>query len=241
MNKLQIFVGWDPREDLAWRVCQHSILSRTDRDLVSVQPLIQSKLRQIGLYNRPIDLQASTEFSLTRFLTPTLAGTEGFAIFMDCDFLVQADILTVLDEVDQSKAISVVQHDYTPTPGIKMDGQIQHAYPRKNWSSFIVFNLAHPSVRALTASEVNDRSPSYLHQFAWVEDSEIGALARDWNYLVGWYPIKPGTPKALHYTSGGPWFEAYADCDYANLWNDEKDKYGYSERRNTLASSSATA
>lgn len=222
MEKLQIFVGWDPREDIAWRVCRHSILSRTNPDLISVQPLVQRELRQNGLYTRPVDLKASTEFSLTRFLTPALAGSEGFAIFMDCDFLLQTDIIEVLNEVDPSNAVSVVQHDYTPTPGIKMDGQIQYAYPRKNWSSFIVFNLKHPAVRALTADVVNRSEPAYLHRFAWVDDKAIGALNRDWNFLVGWYPVAASKkPRALHYTNGGPWFENYADCDYADAWRAE--------------------
>ena len=47
---LQVFVGWDPREDIAWEVCRHSILSRTDTADVSVTPLIQSELRGRGLY-----------------------------------------------------------------------------------------------------------------------------------------------------------------------------------------------
>lgn len=223
MNKLQIFVGWDPREDIAWRVCRHSILRRTNPDLVSVRPLIQSELRQQGLYTRPIDHQASTEFSLTRFLTPTLAGNEGFAIFMDCDFLLQADILEVLKEVDLSKGVSVVQHDYTPTSGMKMDGRIQHVYPRKNWSSFVVFNLNHKSVRNLTPFVVNTCSPAYLHRFSWLEDAAIGSLRPNWNHLVGWYPANTAAPpRAIHYTEGGPWFESHQHCDFALLWQNER-------------------
>ena len=90
--KLQVFVGWDPREDIAWEVCRHSILSRTDASQVTVTPLVQSDLRAKGLYTRDIDTRAATEFSLTRFLTPHLAGTTGYAIFVDCDFLFLNDI-----------------------------------------------------------------------------------------------------------------------------------------------------
>ena len=223
MKKLQIFVGWDPREDIAWRVCRHSILRRTNPDLVSVQPLIQSELRQQGLYTRPIDHQASTEFSLTRFLTPTLAGNEGFAIFMDCDFLLQADILEILNEIDPSKGVSVVQHDYTPISGIKMDGRVQYAYPRKNWSSFVVFNLNHTGVRGLTPLVVNTCSPAYLHRFSWLDDTAIGSLRPTWNHLVGCYAADTSTtPHAIHYTEGGPWFESYQNCDLASLWQNER-------------------
>jgi hypothetical protein len=222
--ELKVFVGWDPREDIAWEVCRHSILARTDPRQVSVTPLIQSELRKQGLYTREVDIKAATEFSLTRFLTPTLAGHEGFAIFVDCDFLFLTDIRGVLDQIDPSKAISVVKHDYQPTDTFKMDGCVQYAYPRKNWSSFIVFNCSHPAVQALTPSIVNSAEPSYLHRFSWLNDSEIGELDKGWNYLEGWYPAHYDKLNAVHYTLGGPWFEHQVNCDFSNLWIEEKEK-----------------
>lgn len=222
--KLQVFVGWDPREDIAWEVCRHSILSRTDARKVSVTPLVQSELRAQGLYTRDIDTRAATEFSLTRFLTPHLAGNKGYAIFVDCDFLFLTDIQEVLKEIDPSKAISVVKHDYTPQPGIKMDGSVQYPYPRKNWSSFIVFNCAHPDVQALTPAIVNAAEPAFLHRFNWLEDESIGEIDKGWNYLEGWYPPSYNKLNAVHYTLGGPWFEHKTNCDFADLWNDEHHK-----------------
>jgi len=174
--KLQVFVGWDPREDIAWEVCRHSIMARTDADEVSVQPLIQAELREKGLYHRPTDQKAATEFSLTRFLTPHLAGKEGFAVFVDCDFLFLTDVREVLATIDPTKAISVVKHDYQPKEAVKMDGCVQHLYPKKNWSSFIVFNCSHPAIRALTPDVVNTAEPSFLHQFKWLNENEIGEL-----------------------------------------------------------------
>jgi len=219
--KLQVYVGWDPREDIAWEVCRYSILSRTNPGRVVVTPLIQSELRERGLYSRAVDTKAATEFSLTRFLTPTLAGRKGFAIFVDCDFLFLTDIHDVLKEVDPSKAISVVKHDYRPTEAVKMDGCLQHLYPRKNWSSFIVFNCEHPGVQALTPEVVNAAEPGFLHRFMWLADSEIGSLQRGWNYLEGWYPEVLDGVKAIHYTRGGPWFEHMKDCDFSRLWLEE--------------------
>jgi hypothetical protein len=233
--KLKVFVGWDPREDIAWEVCRHSILTRTDPKQVSVTPLIQSELRKQGLYTREIDTKAATEFSLTRFLTPTLAGNEGYAIFVDCDFLFLTDIRGVLDQIDPSKAVSVVQHDYRPTDTHKMDGCIQHVYPRKNWSSFIVFNCAHPGVRALTPSVVNSAEPSYLHRFSWLNDSEIGELDKGWNYLEGWYPAQYDKLNAVHYTLGGPWFEHKGDCDFADLWLKEERQLKEARRSKVAA------
>ena len=220
---LQVFVGWDPREDIAWEVCRHSILARTDPSEITVTPLIQSDLRQSGLYWREPDQKASTEFSLTRFLTPHLAGKTGYAIFVDCDFLFLTDIREVLNEIDPSKAVSVVQHDYKPSETTKMDGCIQHPYPRKNWSSFIVFNCGHPSVQKLTPKVVNESEPAYLHRFQWLDDSETGNLDIGWNYLEGWYPPAYDKLKAVHYTLGGPWFEHKKGCDFAELWLSERD------------------
>lgn len=216
--KLKIFVGWDPREDIAWKVCRHSILRRTNPNKVSITPLIQSVLRAEGLYTRPVDSKAATEFSLTRFLTPYLAGDSGYAIFVDCDFLFLSDITEVLKEIDPSKAVSVVKHDYQPTETMKMDGCVQHLYPRKNWSSFIVFNCAHPAVRLLTPAVVNSADPGYLHRFGWLADSQIGRIDKGWNYLEGWYPSQYENLKAVHYTLGGPWFEDKQECDFAEEW-----------------------
>jgi hypothetical protein len=215
---LQVFVGWDPREDIAWEVCRHSILSRTDSKEVVVKPLVQSELRAAGLYTREPDAKAATEFSLTRFLVPHLAGHKGYAIFVDCDFLFLSDVRGVLTEVDPFNAVSVVQHDYKPTETTKMDGCVQYPYPRKNWSSFMVFNLEHPSVRALTASVVNSQTPAYLHRFEWLKDEDIGSLDKGWNYLEGWYPPAYDQLKAIHYTRGGPWFDHMKDCDFAAQW-----------------------
>lgn len=222
--KLKVFIGWDPREDIAWKVCRHSILSRTDPRKVSVTPLIQSVLRAQGSYTRPIDTKAATEFSLTRFLTPYLAGQTGYAIFADCDFLFQADIRDVLKEIDPEKAISVVKHDYQPTEQMKMDGCMQYAYPRKNWSSFIVFNCDNPAVKLLTPAIVNSAEPSFLHRFNWLDDSQIGELDKGWNYLEGWYCPQYEKLKAVHYTLGGPWFENKKNCDFADLWINEEKK-----------------
>lgn len=226
--KLKVYVGWDPREDIAWEVCRHSILRRTDPSKVSVMPLVQSELRQTGLYTRAIDTRAATEFSLTRFLTPTLArqdGYDGHAVFVDCDFVFTTDILQVLTEVDPAKAVSVVQHDYQPTEAVKMDGCVQYPYPRKNWSSFIVFDCAHPGVRALTPNVVNTADPAYLHRFSWLNDSEIGELDKGWNYLEGWYASHYDKLKAVHYTLGGPWFDHKMDCDFADLWLTELESF----------------
>ena len=128
-------------------------------------------------------------------------------------------------------ALRVVKHDYTPTNAVKMYGCAQTQYPRKNWSSFILFNNAHPLVKALTPDVVNRESPAFLHRFTWIPDDDlIGELPLTWNFLEGEYPKPDKPPNAIHYTNGGPWFGEWQNVDYADLWNAEKDLYEESIR-----------
>lgn len=229
-DTLKIYVGYDSREDIAWQVCRHSLLRHASAPM-EVYPLRQPALRELGLYTRPVDQKASTEFSLTRFLTPWLAAHEGWTIFCDCDFLFTADIRQVLKGLDRSKAVHVVKHDYIPSYAVKMDAQAQTTYPRKNWSSFIVFNNAHPVVKALTPDVVNTASPAFLHRFQWIEDDElIGGLPLTWNFLEGEYTPPTETPKVIHYTNGGPWFPNWQDVDFADEWRAERALYEASLR-----------
>lgn len=210
---MKVFVGYDRREDLAYKVCKQSL----EKFGNEVRPIVQDEMRELGWYDRQ-DEQAATEFSLTRFLTPYWAiktHSDQFVAFVDCDFLFTTNVEEVLQEIDKSKAVSVVKHDYVPKSSIKMDGQVQYTYPRKNWSSFMVFNLKHPAVRNLTPQVINTTSPAYLHRFEWLHDDDIGELDKTWNFLVGEYEPQ-GIPKAIHYTLGGPWFGI--DCDYGDLW-----------------------
>lgn len=223
-DHLKVFVGYDTREDIAWQVCRHSIQQHCDAS-VEIYPLKQSTLRELGLYTRSTD-NAATEFSITRFLTPYLGSHDGWTIFVDCDFLFTRDVASVLQHASRDKAVYVVQHDYTPANMIKMDGKQQAIYPRKNWSSFILFNNAHPEVKALTPEVVNAAAPAFLHRFQWLSNDDlIGALPLDWNFLEGEYPKPKETPAAIHYTNGGPWFEDWQNVDYADLWIAQRDSY----------------
>ena len=220
MNK--VFVGYDPREDIAYQVCKHSIARRNKE--VLVRPLVQKELREAGWYTRPIDPLSSTEFTFTRFLIPELCDYKGWALFMDCDMILLTDIQELFDQADEKYAVMCVHHDYTPREGFKMDGQKQSIYPRKNWSSVMLVNCGHPSNKQINSSVVNNTeiTGKYLHRFSWLQDSEIGQLSHEWNWLTDWYKEpEDGKPKLLHYTEGGPWFENYRDCDYHKEWKIE--------------------
>ena len=223
-EKLKIYVGYDTREHIAWEVCRFSLVRHASAP-IEIHPLKQAMLRELGLYMRGPD-KAATQFSLTRFLTPYVAAHDGWTIFVDCDFLVTGDILRVVEGRDRNKAVYVVKHDYVPKKSVKMDGRAQTPYARKNWSSFMLFNNAHPRVKALTPQVVNTAAPSFLHRFEWVgDDSLIGELPRTWNFLEGEYPTPDETPQAIHYTNGGPWFPNKLDVDYADLWFAERDLF----------------
>lgn len=227
-NKVKIFIGYDTREDIAYQVCKHSIESRSKR--TTIIPLKQSQLRDEEYYWRSPDELGSTEFTFTRFLVPELMEFKGWALFIDCDIILTTDIKELFDQIDDRYAVMCVKHDYTPPEGEKMDGQKQLPYPRKNWSSVMLFNCGHPSNAALTKELVNDPEidGKYLHRFSWLKDEEIGELDHTWNYLVGWYDDIED-PKLIHYTEGGPWFENYKDCDFAHLWLVEKESYDSKE------------
>jgi len=177
-------------------------------------------------HHRAKDPLASTEFTYTRFLIPALMNYKGWAIFCDCDFIFMEDIAVLFKHINDSKAVYCVQHDYKPKERHKMDGQKQTIYPRKNWSSFILFNCEHPSNKKLNINLVNSESGSFLHQFKWLSDNEIGSLDERWNWLEGWTSnSNKSFPYAVHYTRGGPWFDEWQDVEFAKEWLQERDLY----------------
>lgn len=213
-----VFVGWDSREDIAYQVCRHSLLARASVP-VTVAPIKQEELRADGHYTRPADPLASTEFTYTRFFVPFLTEYEGWALFCDCDFLWLADIKDLTELLDDKYALMCVHHDHRPTETMKMDGRKQTQYPRKNWSSLVLYNCAHPANRVLTPDVVNRESGAFLHRFQWLDDDLIGAVPETWNWLEGWCEPPPkGHPNVVHYTRGGPWFDEWQDVAYADLW-----------------------
>ena len=218
MTNLKVFIGWDSREEIAYEVAKKSLLENASIN-IEVIPIKQQELVKDGIYTRDVDPLASTEFTYSRFFTPYLAGYKGWALFCDCDFLFMNDVSELLKYQDSSKAVVCVKHDYTPKEGTKMDGQVQTVYPRKNWSSFMLFNCEHPSTKKLTPELINQETGAYLHRMQWANDEEIGDIPTAWNWLEGWNTIEDdGNPNAVHFTSGGPWFDDYQDVDFASEW-----------------------
>ena len=102
-----------------------------------------------------------------------------------------------------------------------MDNQIQTFYARKNWSSIVLWNCAHPSNRKFSLQALNTWPGRDLHAFKWLEDSEIGELPKEWNHLVG--IDNPNAPiKLAHFTLGGPWIKDWKGAPMDELWDEER-------------------
>ena len=213
MPPLNVFIGFDRNEIVAYHALCQSILERCSAPL-RFTPINIDNLR--GIYTRERNSISSTDFSFSRFLTPYLSGYEGWSLFMDCDMLALADFAELFALADDRYAVMVAKHDYTPRTEIKFGGHVQTKYQKKNWSSVMLFNNAR--CRALNPEFVNTASGLELHQFKWLaSDDEIGALPLEWNWLVGEYDFNPDA-KVAHYTLGGPYFPAYADVVYGDEW-----------------------
>ena len=173
-----------------------------------------------GVYQRSRNPLQSTDFSFSRFLTPWLCDYRGWAVFMDCDMLVLEDIAALWRLRDERFAVQVVKHHHVPKEERKFLGEPQTKYEKKNWSSVMLMNCER--CRALTPEYVNAASGLELHRFKWADDASIGELPKEWNWLVTEYDYNPAA-KLVHYTLGGPWFDAYRDCGYAGEWFAERE------------------
>jgi hypothetical protein len=229
---LEIVAGWEPREVVGYQVAEFSAIRRTSWPLYFI-PLMDKPLRSRGIYWRPHERRdgqlwcpiseapMATEFANSRFLVPWLAKSK-WSLF--CDF---ADMLFLEDpaklfELAQDKyAVMVVKQHHIPREVVKMDGQEQTLYERKNWSSVVLWNIDHPANGRLTLDMVNTRPGRELHRFCWLTDEEIGELPPSWNYLVGIDHADDVAPKLLHYTSGLPIMSGYEDGPWSNEWKRE--------------------
>ncbi len=218
MKTLKIFIGYDPKEAVAFHVLSHSLLERSSKP-ISIVPINLRNLK--NLYSRQHDQRQSNEFSFSRFLVPYLCNYEGFGVYMDCDMLALGDISTVLNDIDENHAVSVVKHDYESKVKVKYLGNKQYSYPRKNWSSFIVWNCAHPSNNGVNPDFIGDADAATLHRFLWLKDEEIGELSIKWNWLVGEYDNPTDDIKVLHWTLGGPYFDDYSNTEFSDEWRKE--------------------
>lgn len=204
---MKIFIGCDPREAVAYHTCVQSIIDHaSDKNALEFHPICGERR------------DGSNDFIYARFLVPHLCGYKGSALFLDGDMVVRADVaeLFALQRLDQG--VQVVKHDYKTKHPVKYLGNKNEDYPRKNWSSVILWNCGFYPHRKLTPEAIKTATGSYLHRFGWLSDQQIGDLPQEWNRLVLEQEVQP-TDKLLHYTIGTPCFTEYADCDSAEDWH----------------------
>jgi hypothetical protein len=230
VRPLNIFIGFDPLESVAFHGCVHSLMTHASQPL-SLNPLNLDNL--LDHFDRPRDPKQSNTFSFSRFLVPYLMEFEGWALFMDCDMMLRTDVLRVFEAVEQNpgKAVYVVKHDYEIKETTKYLNTVQYSYPRKNWSSFVLWNCSHPSNRAVTREWVHEATGLELHRFTWLKDDEIGELDIRWNWLVGDYCNPPEDVYNVHWTLGGPYFNEYQNVDFAPEWFSMRDRMMYCHQR----------
>lgn len=213
---IRVFVGFDPAESATFHVLSNSIRRHSSMP-VSIAPVSLNNLE--GILTRDRHPLQSNDFSFSRFLVPWMCNYEGWAIFMDCDMLFRDDIAKLWAHRDDKFSVKCVHHNHVPVETEKYLGNVQTKYERKNWSSVMLFNNS--KCRVLTPEYVNSADGLDLHQFRWLKDEEIGYLPNNWNHLVGYQSYNENA-KNIHWTTGGPYFNEYANCDYHQDWWKEK-------------------
>ena len=236
--KASIFIGHDRREEDALAVARTSIFDNLRRN-IPIFTIELEQMRRLHLYHRSHEgpparslgdpdfhmwddisnAPMSTDFAISRFLTPILAR-RGWALFVDCDVMARADLTELFEHANDDYAVMCVKHDAEPQGrDIKMDGQQQTSYPRKNWSSVMLFNCDHPANQKLDLRMINTLPGRELHAFGWLEDDQIGRLPKAWNHLVGVNDPNPDA-KLVHFTLGVPRMRGCEDCEFADEWWD---------------------
>jgi lipopolysaccharide biosynthesis glycosyltransferase len=218
---LKIFVGYDPKEAIAYHTCVNSIIRHASKP-ISIIPLALNLLPD---YNE-LHTDGSNNFTYTRFLVPHLANNQGWAIYIDGDMILKDDITKLYELRDDSKAVLVVKHDYKTKSFNKYLGTQNSNYPRKNWSSVILWNCNHLKNLELTPDYVKNSTGEYMHRFNWLSDDDIGSLPVEWNWLADEYGVND-TAKLIHYTLGTPCFNNYANSPMADEWHREYNLTNY--------------
>ena len=217
MQKLDIYIGFDGKvEPVAFHTCVQSIIEKSSIP-VSITPLALNTLSEYTETHK----DGSNAFIYSRFLVPYLNNFKGMALFLDGDMLVRSDVAELLWEFEQDEAVKVVKHYYQTKHPIKYLGAKNEDYPKKNWSSVMLWNCGHHLNKQLTPKFVMEKDGKYLHRFEWLKypEEQVGKLDESWNHLVTEYDYDQDA-KLAHFTLGTPCFNGYKDCDYSEEWFD---------------------
>ena len=225
IETINVVVGYDEKEAVAYHTCVESIISNSSEHM-KIIPLC---LKHFKKYKEEHN-DGSNEFIYSRFLTPYLMNFDGWAIFLDGDMICLEDISKLWKLKDDKYAIQVVKHEYKTKMSTKYWGNKNENYPRKNWSSVILWNCGHEANKCLVPEFVNNKPGSFLHRFQWLDDNLIGELEKKWNWLAIEYDENPNVG-IIHYTLGTPCFKNFSDTSMSNHWHQyfKKLKNGHYE------------
>lgn len=211
-DTITLFTGYDAREAVGWHAFVQSVIEKTSLP-VSIIPLGSKMAERDG----------TAAFTYSRFLVPWICGFRGRAIFVDgADMLMLGDLAELWTRKDEfGSAVSVVKHRYRTKYkrkylGTEMEAD-NFAYPRKNWSSVILWECGNYMNRCLTPEYIAKHGGDHLHRFAWLPNDRIGELPPEWNALVG-EDEDVGSAKIAHFTLGIPGFQRYRDCAHSGEW-----------------------
>jgi hypothetical protein len=217
-EKINVVVGFDQKEAIAFHTFTQSVIEKSSLPISFIPLAINTLYEYTETHN-----DRSNDFVYSRFLTPFLNDFKGWAIFADGDMICQADIKELWDLRDESKALLVVKHNYKTKASQKYLGNINENYPRKNWSSVVLWNCSHPSHKILTPDFIAKQTGKYLHRFSWLNDNDIGELPIEWNWLAIEYPVNVKA-KLIHFTLGTPCFKDFRETDMAAEWLETKNR-----------------
>ena len=210
---INVFIGYDSKEKVAFSVLAYSILRNSTKP-VTITPVYLPNIKDDFVRER--NNLSSTEFSFSRFMTH-LMNYKGWAVFMDCDQLMLGDIADLWRMRDDKYAVQLCKHDYTPEEDKKFLGQIQTKYEKKNWSSFMLMNCK--KCNELTPDYVNSATGLQLHQFKWLESDELNRdLPLEWNWLVDEPGITLNQKLIIFILQKVVKVKEYANCSYSETW-----------------------
>lgn len=202
------------------------LVRRLSRTTIAKHYTRPTETRDGRLWDVISDAPMSTEHAIARFFVPWMCDYKGWALFVDGDILCRRSIDELFACADERYAVMCVQHPPLLDTGVKKVADQQVVYPRKNWSSVLLFNCAHEQNRSLTLDVLNSWPGRDLHAFKWLPEAEIGHLDRCWNWLVN-VSLPMENPAIVHYTEGIPSMPGHETDPYAREWFSYAQQAGY--------------
>ena len=210
---IDLAIGFDQREAVAYHTFVQSVIENASVPC-RFMPL---NMKSLKAYDET-HTDGSNEFIYSRFLVPHLMNFKGWAIYADGDMICLEDIKKLWDLRDKKYAVQVVKHNYETKVTKKYWGNKNENYPRKNWSSVVIWNCGHDKHKILSPNFIQNQTGSFLHRFNWLNDDEIGNIDKKWNWLAMEYEEEKDI-NLIHYTIGTPCFKEYSNGPFSSYWN----------------------